>query len=215
VRENRIIFESGGLKLEGLLARAQGHAGVVITHPHPQYGGSMQNNVVESLVSAYGKGGFTTLRFNFRGAGRSEGHYDEGVGEQDDVRGAIAYLKDLGIVAIHLAGYSFGAWVNARALSDLKDVAQMIMVSPPLNYMDFSFLKPNPKIKLIISGDRDDIAPPEMIQSLLHKWNEDADFRIIKGADHFYWGKSEEIESLVRAFIRNSDFALTKSGDAH
>ena len=103
--ENSVMFESGGLKLEGLLDRARGDAGVVIAHPHPQYGGSMHNNVVESLVKAYGKAGFTTLRFNFRGVGRSEGHYDGGVGEQQDVSGAVAYLKDLGMTTIHLAGY--------------------------------------------------------------------------------------------------------------
>ncbi len=202
--ENRIIFESGELKLEGLLARAQGNAGVVITHPHPQYGGSMHNNVVESLVSAYGKGGFTTLRFNFRGVGRSEGHYDEGVGERDDVRGAIAYLKGLGINAIHLAGYSFGAWVNAQAISDLEDVAQMIMVSPPVNFMDFSFLSHNAKIKLIISGERDDIAPPEMIQAFLPGWNNDSAFHTIKEADHFYGGQTGEIEAIVLDFLKNA-----------
>ena len=94
--EKSVVFESGELKLEGLLDRAEGDAGVVITHPHPQYGGTMHNNVVESLVKAYQKAGYTTLRFNFRGMGRSEGHYDEGVGEQADVRGAVAYLKNLG-----------------------------------------------------------------------------------------------------------------------
>ena len=95
--EKNIVFESGDLKLEGLLDQVAGDRGVVITHPHPQYGGTMHNNVVESLVNAYGRAGYTTLRFNFRGMGRSEGHYDEGVGEQVDVGCAVAYLKDLGM----------------------------------------------------------------------------------------------------------------------
>ena len=202
--EKSVDFESGDLKLEGLLDRAEGDAGVVITHPHPQYGGSMQNNVVESLVKSYGKAGYTTLRFNFRGMGRSEGHYDEGVGEQADVRGAVAYLKGLGMASVDLAGYSFGAWVNAQAIGNLNDVARMIMVSPPVNFMDFSFLQYTPGIQLIIASSRDDIAPPDMIQKMLPQWNKDSAFHIIQGADHFYWGETGEIESIVGAFLKTS-----------
>jgi alpha/beta superfamily hydrolase len=204
VTEKNVVFESGGLKLEGLLDRVEGDRGVVITHPHPQYGGTMHNNVVESLVKAYGKAGYTTLRFNFRGMGRSEGHYDEGVGQQVDVRGAVAYLKNLGLSSVDLAGYSFGAWVNAQAIGTLDDAARMIMVSPPVNSMDFSFLQYTPKIQLIIAGSRDDIAPPDMIQKMLPGWNKDTDLRIIQGADHFYWGEIGEIESIVGDFLKTS-----------
>ncbi|MCP4579333.1 MAG: alpha/beta hydrolase [Deltaproteobacteria bacterium] len=202
--EKSVVFESGNLKLEGLLDRVAGDRGVVITHPHPQYGGTMHNNVVESLVKAYGKAGYTTLRFNFRGMGRSEGNYDEGVGEQVDVHGAVAYLKKLGMNSIDLAGYSFGVWVNAQAIGDLNDVARMIMVSPPVNFMDFSFLKNMPKIQLIIAGSRDDIAPPDMIRKMLPGWNKDSDFHIIQGADHFYWGETCDIESIVGDFLKTS-----------
>jgi len=204
VTEKSVVFESGDLKLEGLLDRAEGDAGVVITHPHPQYGGSMQNNVVESLVKSYGKAGYTTLRFNFRGMGRSEGHYDEGVGEQADVRGAVAYLKDLGMTSVDLAGYSFGAWMNAKTIEDLDDVVRMIMVSPPVNFMDFSFMQYTPKIQLVIAGSRDDIAPPDMIQKILPQWNKDSAFHIIQGADHFYWDQTGKIESIVGDFLKTS-----------
>ena len=102
--EEQIFFESGELKLEGLLNRCSGDAGVVISHPHPQYGGSMQNDVVKSLVKAYKKANFTTLRFNFRGVGRSTGHYDEGTGEQVDVQGAVAYLEGLGLTGHSACG---------------------------------------------------------------------------------------------------------------
>jgi len=202
--EKSVVLESKDLKLEGLLGRGKGDAGVVITHPHPQYGGSMSNNVVESLVKAYGKRDYTTLRFNFRGVGRSEGHYDDGVGEQTDVHSAVAYLKDLGMTSVHLAGYSFGAWVSARAMGELKDVDWMIMVSPPVNFMDFSFLGYTPRIQLIIAGSRDDIAPPDTIQQMLPKWNKDSAFRIIQGADHFYWGQTDQIESIVEDFLKTS-----------
>lgn len=202
--EESVFFESGDLKLEGLLNRGLGDAGVVITHPHPQYGGSMHNNVVESLVKAYKKARITTLRFNFRGVGRSGGHYDEGVGEQVDVQGAAAYLEDLGLAAVQLAGYSFGAWVNAQAIHKMHTVARMIMVSPPVNFMDFSFLDYTPQLELIITGAQDDIAPPDMIQKMLPGWNENATLRIIQGADHFYWGETGEIESIVETFLKQS-----------
>ncbi|OQY48355.1 MAG: hypothetical protein B6240_04795 [Desulfobacteraceae bacterium 4572_87] len=202
--EKNIVFESGDLKLEGLLDRVAGDRGVVITHPHPQYGGTMHNNVVESLVNAYGRAGYTTLRFNFRGMGRSEGRYDEGVGEQVDVGCAVAYLQNLGMNSVDLAGYSFGAWVNAQAIGNLNHVVRMIMVSPPVNFMDFSFLQYTSKIQLIIAGSRDDIAPPDMIQKMLSGWNKDADLRILQGADHFYRGETGEIESIVEDFLKTS-----------
>ncbi len=202
--EESVLFESGDVKLEGLLARGKGNAGAVITHPHPQYGGSMHNNVVESLVTAYGTSDVTTLRFNFRGVGRSGGQYDEGKGEQHDVQGAILYLKAMGMKAIHLAGYSFGAWVNAQAAAGLDPALRMIMVSPPVNFMDFSFFGETPQLKLIIAGAQDDIAPPEMIKKMIPGWNRDAVLRIIEGADHFYWGKTGEISSLVVDFLKKS-----------
>ena len=150
--EKSIVFESGGLKLEGLLGRAKDGPGVVVTHPHPQYGGTMHNNIVESLVKAYGKAGYNTLRFNFRGVGRSEGHYDEGVGEQEDVRAAVGYLRDPGMTSVDLAGYSFGAWVNALGIQNLDNVDRMVMVSPPVNFMDFSFLEFKPQNSLDYCG---------------------------------------------------------------
>ncbi len=201
--EKSVVFESDNLKLEGRLAESQGDSGVVITHPHPQYGGAMSNNVVESLVNAYGNAGYTTLRFNFRGVGRSEGHYDEGEGEQADVSGAVTYLKDMGMKVVHLAGYSFGAWVNARAIGNLDAVERMIMVSPPVNFMDFSFLGYTPRLQLVIAGSLDDIAPPDVIQEILPKWNKDSAYHVINGADHFYWGQTGDIESIVRDFLKS------------
>ena len=108
INEERVFFESGGLTIEGLYAPGEGSKGVVVTHPHSQMGGSMANNVVDALVAAFHDHGYATLRFNFRGVGRSEGRFDDGVGEQDDVTGAIAFLKEKGLSDITLAGYSFG-----------------------------------------------------------------------------------------------------------
>ena len=199
--EENIFFESERVKIEGLLGRSGGQSAVVVTHPHPLYGGDMNNNVVESVVRAYGEKGYTTLRFNFRGVGKSEGGYDEGTGEQEDVRAAVAFLGGLGKTSIDLAGYSFGAWVNAHCIESLTDVKRMIMVSPPLNFIDFSFLEYSEKIRLVIAGSEDDIAPPAMIKDMILVWNPEAEFNIIKGADHFYWGKTGELEAIIGDLI--------------
>jgi alpha/beta superfamily hydrolase len=203
--EERVFIPSKGLKLEGLMDGAPGKEAVVVTHPHPVYGGQMHNNVVESLVRVYRRQGYGTLRFNFRGVGQSEGTYDNGDGEQDDVRAALEYLYGMGKISIDLAGYSFGAWVNARGLNSFSHVKRLIMISPPVNFMDFSFLEYNPMIRLVITGSDDVLAPSAIIEKMLQVWNPEAEFNIIQGADHFYWGKSGEIESAVESFLDNKD----------
>ena len=201
MKEERVFFKSNGLKIEGLINEGQTKNAVVVTHPHPLYGGDMNNNVVESVVRAYEKKGYTTLRFNFRGVGRSEGGYDEGTGEQGDVRAAVAFLGGLGKTSIDVVGYSFGAWVNAQCIESLTDVKWMVMVSPPVNFLDFSFLKYCAKIRLVIAGSADDIAPPSMIKDMIPVWNSEAEFNIIQGADHFYLGKTSEIEGIIGDLI--------------
>jgi alpha/beta superfamily hydrolase len=202
--EERVFFESGGLKIEGLLESLHGDRGVVITHPHPLYGGDMYNNVVEAIAQAYREKGHSTLRFNFRGVGQSEGEYDNGIGEQENVRAALDYLSDLGKRNIDLAGYSFGAWVNALGLESFEKAARMIMVSPPVNFIDFSFLTYNQKIQLVIVGTEDDIAGSQMVEGMLQTWNPEANLRNIQGADHFYWGKTSELNSIILEFLSSS-----------
>jgi len=195
-KEEKIIFSSGTLSLEGLLSRGEGNRGVVISHPHPLYGGEMGNQVVGIIQEVFGGKGWTTLRFNFRGVGRSQGEYDEGVGEQEDVRAAVRYLKDLGIKEIFLAGYSFGAWVNARAALDDPDVKGSILVAPPQAMMDFSFLKDDSKTRLVIAGERDAYGPVEEIMKIVGKMNPSPPVIVISGADHFFSGSTAD---LVRA----------------
>ncbi|MBW1888457.1 MAG: hypothetical protein JRI52_08940, partial [Deltaproteobacteria bacterium] len=103
--------------------------------------------------------------------------------------------------SIDLAGYSFGAWVNAQCIESLTYVKRMIMVSPPVNFLDFSFLEYCAKIRLVIAGSEDDIAPPSMIKDMIPVWNSEAEFHIIKGADHFYLGKTGELETIIGGLI--------------
>lgn len=199
--EKEIFFDSGALKIQGLLDEHPGEKGVVVTHPHPLYGGDMYNHVVEAVYQAYAEKGYTCLRFNFRGVGLSQGEYDNGVGEQDDVKAALDYLAARGKEEIDLAGYSFGAWVNAQGIDRYYHVKKMIMISPPVNVMDYSFLSYNPKIKLVISGSHDDIAGTQGIKEALPTWNPEAALKIVEGADHFYGNKTGELKRIIDEFL--------------
>ena len=201
--EEPVLFESTNIKIEGLFCSMPGNRGVVITHPHPLYGGNMYNNVVESLVRIYQLAGYTTLRFNFRSVGSSEGQYDNGVGEQEDVKAALRYLTHGGKKVLDLAGYSFGSWVNALAISKVDTVDRMIMISPPVAFMDFNSVGLTPQLQLVVAGNRDQIAPPELIENLLPTWNPIAQLEVIDGADHFYVGFTGKLESLLTAYLED------------
>ena len=179
----------------------QGEKGVVVTHPHPLYGGDMNNNVVGAIAGAYQKKGYATLRFNFRGVARSGGSYSDGLGEQEDVAAAISFMDSMGIKQLDLAGYSFGAWINSMGIDRFSTAKRLVMVSPPVNFMDFSFLKYNRKIELIIAGQDDEIAPPYMIREMIPDWNPSARFEVIDGADHFFWGKTDQLERVLTDFL--------------
>jgi hypothetical protein len=201
--EKQIRFQSGDIEIEGLLCSSVGDKGVVITHPHPLYGGNMYNNVVESLFRIYQLAGHTTLRFNFRSVGASEGDYDNGIGEQEDVKAALNYLTQREKKVLDLAGYSFGSWVNALAISEVDTVDRMVMISPPVAFMDFNSVGLTPQLQLVVAGSRDDIAPPELINNMLPMWNPRAHLEVIDGADHFYLGYTGKLESVLAAYLKN------------
>jgi hypothetical protein len=199
--EDTITFYAGAVALEGLLHKHSGTGGVVITHPHPLYGGNLHNNVVAAICKAYHRLNRTTLRFNFRGVGNSQGSYGDGLGEQADVLAAISYLADLGLREIDLAGYSFGAWVNAHLNCSKSGIERMVMVSPPVAFIDFAAVSAIDCLKLIVTGGRDDIAPPAMIGELYSRWNPEAHFEVISGADHFYGAYEAQLEAVLLSNI--------------
>ena len=199
--EESISFLSENYQLEGLLDKNSIEKGVVITHPHPLYGGDMNNFIVDLIARAYQKKDFTILRFNLRGTGKSQGSHDDGTGEQEDVRSAISTLKQLEIKNIDLAGYSFGAWINALAIGKSNFINNMVMVSPPVGFVDFSPVNSISCLKLVITGSIDDIAPADRIKTMTPGWNPKAQFKIINGADHFYSGCLDELESVLSSYI--------------
>ena len=196
--EEGINFTSGGLRLAGALARTAGSRGVIIAHPHPLYGGDMDNPVVLAIRQAYLHKSFSTLRFNFRGVGASEGRFDNGVGERADVQAALTWAAGLGMTDIDLAGYSFGAWVNAGIAAGCR---RMVMVSPPVAFMSFDPPAAIEHLSLIVTGSRDEIAPPAMIAGYRSAWNPAAAFEVIPGADHFYTGSLKTLEDKIAEFI--------------
>ncbi len=199
--EKKIYFKSGQLKIEGLIEDLEGDHGVVVCHPHPLHGGDMHNYVVDTVCRVYRNYGYSTLRFNFRGAGNSEGNYEEGIGEQDDVKAALDYFSGMGKQKIDLAGYSFGSWVCAMGIAKYDQALRMIMISPPVSMIDFNFLKYNNKIKLVITGENDDIASHATIKKMLPVWNPESDLKIIEGSDHFYSNKINELENILKEFL--------------
>jgi uncharacterized protein len=198
MKEEKVTFPAGEILLEGLYAEARGPRGAVVSHPHPQMGGAMWNNVVEALVFAFHGNGVSTLRFNFRGVGRSEGMYDNGGKEQDDVRGALEFVAAQGKSNLILAGYSFGAWVNARAVSREIVRDELVLVSPPLSMMKFDAASLVGKVGLTICGDQDQFCSLET----LRPWTDATGCRleIIVGADHFYFGKEGALVDAINTY---------------
>ena len=199
MKEETIFYQSGKLQLEGLYAENEGEEGAVICHPHPQLGGSMQNNVVVSMITAFFIHGNSTLRFNFRGVGRSEGSYDNGIGEQEDISSAVSWMKQKGKADILLAGYSFGAWVSAKWLQNHDVEHPAILVSPPINVMDFDFPPLTGKIGLIVCAENDQYCAHERMKDIAHKI--DCRFELIPDSDHFYFGNESEIIAALNDYL--------------
>jgi alpha/beta superfamily hydrolase len=199
-QEEKVYWNNGSLKIEGMLGKSSGENGIIICHPHPLMGGSMHNNVVEAIRGAFALHNFTTLRFNFRGAGNSTGSYDEGRGEQIDILSAHEYLKKNGIGKILLAGYSFGAWVGSKVLEQSNQLfASSILVSPPLNYFDFNWDNLKNKIDLLVSGDCDQFCDVEVLRKHTQRIN--STIKTILDTDHFYSGKENELIDILLKFI--------------
>ncbi|MBI5550824.1 MAG: alpha/beta fold hydrolase [Desulfobacterales bacterium] len=199
--EKTIFFNDAEVRLEGRLLMASPKQAVVITHPHPLYGGDMDNGVVTAIAEAYNQEGWSTLRFNFRGTGRSSGHHEDGIGEQVDVQAAITCLKNLGFQRIDLAGYSFGAWVLAAWARSAGDHPhRLLLVAPPVAFIDFTKMT-IPGLHHVFTGSLDDLAPPGQINLALPHWHAQARLSVIQGADHSFWGHFQTLEREIAAAI--------------
>lgn len=205
--EEQITFAVADITLEGLwsMPARPPTLGVVVCHPHPLYGGNMQNNVVTALIEAFQRASMLTLRFNFRGVGRSGGTHGEEEKEVDDVQAAVTYLLSRQHVqTVAIAGYSFGAMVGLRAGTADARVHTLIGVALPVARRDASFLRAAHKPTLLISGDRDDISPLPMLQALMATLPEPKQLVTIPGADHFFWGQEHQAAQAATAFLQGN-----------
>lgn len=181
----------------------------LVLHPHPQYGGTMNNKVVYYLYHSFVHRGFSVLRFNFRGVGRSQGTFDNGVGELSDAAAALDWLQTYNRDAstCWVAGFSFGAWIGMQLLMRRPEIEGFISVSPPANMYDFTFLAPCPSSGLILQGTADTVVNEPAVQKLADKLRAqktiEIDYRKIEGASHFF-------EDHMDLMVQNVDDYLTK-----
>jgi len=179
----------------------------LMLHPHPQHGGTMNNRIVYALHQLYTRRGFATLRFNFRGVGRSQGSFDRGEGELSDAASALDWLQSTNpdAPACWIAGYSFGAWIGMQLLMRRPEITGFVSVSPPANLFDFTFLAPCPASGLIVHGARDNLVPKASVETLIEKVAKQKDvvidLKLIADADHFFATQLEEVDRHVNAYM--------------
>ena len=208
MRQTAISFKSKGLTLEGVLTVPQGQTGpfpaAVLCHPHPLFGGTMDNNVIAAVAGALDGVGIATLRFNFRGVPPSEGKSDEGKGEQQDIRAALDILKRWpGIDGKRLAlvGYSFGAQVILRGLGRYGAARALALISPPLPVFDDSPVARSSKAKLFLIGSGDRLVGSEQLRERVAALPPPTEFREIPEADHMWRGHESEAAQHVAEFL--------------
>jgi uncharacterized protein len=184
----------------------------MILQPHPKAGGTMNHRICQALYQTFVRRGFATLRFNFRGVGRSEGHFDNGIGELSDAASALDWVQ-----AIHpeaqttwIAGFSFGALIGMQLLMRRPEIRGFISIAPPANLYDFSFLAPCPSSGILIQGTHDEVVTANAVAKLVEKLRTQKHITIhhdeIRGANHFF---EKEMEELMASVDKYLDFRLS------
>lgn len=179
----------------------------LILHPHPKAGGHMNNAVTVQLFRVFMKRGFATLRFNFRGVGKSQGEFDSGIGELADAATALDWLQATNPTASQcwVAGYQFGAWIGMQLLMRRPETDGFISVSPPTNVYDFSFLAPCPASGLFLHGTADQVASPAEVERVVAKLRTQKGISIaydlVEGASHYWSEHIEDVERHVGAYV--------------
>jgi uncharacterized protein len=209
-----LFLEGPAGRLEALLNAGSENAtyAAVVCHPHPLFGGTLHNKVVFHTMKALNSFGFPVLRFNFRGAGLSQGEHDQGSGEIEDVRTALDWLDAEFHLPLVFAGFSFGAAVGLRAACADPRVKALIGVGTPVlpvaagteapRTYAFDFLQDCAKPKLFVSGARDQFGPREKLEALVVSLPEPKKLVVIEGADHFFEGRLRELRETIEDWVR-------------
>ena len=204
-----VFFTGPAGRLEGRFhpAKQRGAPIAVVLHSHPQFGGTMNNQIVYNTYYSFAERGFSVLRFNFRGVGRSQGAFDHGQGELSDAASALDWAQSISpeARACWIAGVSFGSWIGMQLLMRRPEVEGFISIAPEPNRYDFSFLAPCPSSGLIVHGDRDIVAPAKDVNTLVEKLKTQKgiviDQQIIPGANHFFDGKLQPLMETVTGYL--------------
>ena len=199
-----VMFNGPAGRLEGRFSPARESSAplALILHMHPKFGGTMNSRLIHRLYYMFVRRGFATLRFNFRGVGRSSGEFDHGQGELADAAAALDWMQSQRSQAraCWVAGFSFGAWISMQLLMRRPEIKGFLSIAPPANVHDFSFLAPCPSSGLIIHGSADKVALPAKIQQLVNKLQDQKNIEVtqtvIEGGNHFFSGHLDE---LIRA----------------
>ena len=198
------MIAAGPVQLEANLREPEfpARGAAVVCHPHPVYGGTMDNRIVYRAAKAAAAAGFAALRFNFRGTGQSTGLFDQGIGEKEDVAAAIRWLegKHPGL-PMAVIGYSFGAWVGLQVAHSDPRVAAMVGLGLPLNLYDLEFLTLSPKPALYIVGTSDEFCSQENLDRLERRLPSSASVRRIENADHFFSEQADMVQDLISDFF--------------
>ncbi|WP_339857034.1 alpha/beta hydrolase [uncultured Nisaea sp.] len=182
----------------------------LLLHPHPQHGGTMNNKVVYSMFQNFVNRGFSTLRFNFRGVGRSQGVFDRGEGELSDAASALDWLQTYNPNAPYcwVGGFSFGAWIGMQLLMRRPEITGFISIAPPANMFDFTFLAPCPASGIMVHGDSDDVVPPDSVKKLVDKLSAQKgiviDHVVVKNANHYFTKHLEDVNKAVTGYLNKS-----------
>ncbi len=179
----------------------------IMLHPHPQHGGNMNNRIVYALYRVFVRRGFSALRFNFRGVGRSEGGFTRGEGELSDAAAVLDWLQAYNQDSSQcwIAGFSFGAWIGMQLLMRRPEITGFISIAPPANLYDFSFLAPCPASGLILQGEADELVPHQMVGELVQKLRAqryiEIDYRLVPRANHFFHGMIDRLTGEVDDYL--------------
>ena len=206
--ESRTFFLEGPAgRLEAILwnppaSSVRPPLAALVCHPHPLFGGTMHNKVVYQTAKSLDAVGLPVLRFNFRGAGMSEGVHDRGRGEQHDVRAALDFLAgEFPGMALLLAGFSFGCWVGLRVGCADKRVTELIGLGTPVNNTDFSYLQSCTKPKLFVHGSNDEHGAIKKVEALVASLPGENHLVVVPHADHFFAGKLDQLDRAITAWL--------------
>ncbi len=181
----------------------------LVLHPHPLHGGTMNNKVTYHLYKNFVDNGFSVLRINFRGVGKSQGKFDNGAGELLDATAVMNWLHDQNMEATEywVAGFSFGAWIALQAVMRRPELENYILVAPPATKYDFNFIVPCSATGLIVQGSKDEITNEVDTAKLAEKLGDrneaEINYQVVTNADHFFKGYLEEFDAVVNNHIRH------------